>query len=90
MQSYNILLDESPEVQRKIAKAVVEERQQVILEIIRMRFPALLDIAKQQVMRLDSKSALKYLTKGIVLAPNEKIAEWVLDTVYAVTSDTIS
>ncbi len=78
--TYDSLLDEDPEIQERIAKAKIEERQQSVIDFIEARFPTLLETAQEQVARLNKPDELSRLTKQIALAPDESTARWVLST----------
>ncbi len=78
--TYDSLLDEDPEIQERIAKAKIEERQQSVIDFIEARFPTLLETAQEQVARLNKPDELTRLTKQIALAPDESTARWVLST----------
>lgn len=78
LEAYDSLLDDNPEVQRKVEKSKVEERQQAVLDVVEARFPALLKEAQQQIVHFDDRKDLKQLTKLIVLAPDETTARWAL------------
>jgi hypothetical protein len=78
--TYDSLLDEDPEIQERIAKAKIEERQQSVIDFIEARFPTLLETAQEQIARLNKPDELTRLTKQIALAPDESTARWVLST----------
>ncbi len=78
--TYDSLLDEDPEIQERIAKAKIEERQKTVIDFIEARFPTLLETAQEQVARLKKPDELSRLTKQIALAPDESTARWVLST----------
>src|SRR6266567_7655056 len=63
--TYDSLLDEDPEIQERIAKAKIEERQQSVIDFIEARFPTLLETAQEQVARLNKPDELTRLTKQI-------------------------
>lgn len=92
MKSYDSLLDGDVELQKEIQELVQrrveegiqqrlqQERQQAVLDVVAIRFPTLLEVAKQHVSRLEDKNELRQLAKQIVRAPDEKIALWALES----------
>ena len=79
-QPYDSLLDQDPEIQERIARGVIEGRQQAVVEFIEVLFPALVETAQQLVARLNKPDELSRLTKQIALAPDEATARWLLST----------
>ncbi|GAC1393862.1 MAG: hypothetical protein NVSMB38_23830 [Ktedonobacteraceae bacterium] len=67
-------------LQQGLQQGIQQGMQQVILDIVEVRFPSLLEVAKQQVVHLNDKSKLSQLTKQITLAPDETTARWTLST----------
>lgn len=78
--TYDSLLDEDPEIQERIAKAKIEERQKTVIDFIEARFPTPVETAQEQVARLNKPDELSRLTKQIALAPDESKARWALST----------
>jgi len=71
------------EVQERVQREVqerIEERQQAVLDVVEVRFPALLEMAREQVAHLDDRNELRRLAKQIILAPDEMTARWALST----------
>ena len=58
----------------------IEGRQQAVLDIVEIKFPALLKMAQEQIVHLNDTSNLSLLTKQIILAPDEQTARWALST----------
>jgi hypothetical protein len=80
MRSYDSLLESDPEFQQRMAEAIIEGQQKLVLELVVDRFPALAEIAQQKIVRLTKQEMLMQLTKQIALAPDENTARWVLNT----------
>src|SRR5947209_4818191 len=80
MRSYDSLLESDPEFQQKMAEIKLESKREAVIELVEARFPALLEIAQQQVVRLAKLDALSILHKQIGLASDEAIARWLLNT----------
>jgi len=79
MRSYDSLLESDPEIQQMKAQV----GQEYVMLVVKTRFPALTEIAQRQVAQLNKSDDLNRLMKQIILAPDEKIARWVLDTCVA-------
>ncbi len=80
MRSYDSLLESDPEFQQRVAEAIIEGQQKLVLELVVDRFPALAEIAQQKIVRLTKQELLMQLTKQIAVAPDENTARWVLNT----------
>ena len=80
MRSYDSLLESDPEFQQRMAEIKLESKREAVIELVEARFPALLEIAQQQVVRLAKLDALSILHKQIGLASDEAIARWLLNT----------
>jgi hypothetical protein len=80
MRSYDSLLESDPEFQQRMAEIRLESKREAVTELVEARFPALIEIAQQQVVRLTKLEALSLLHKQIGLAPDENIARWILST----------
>ncbi len=80
MRSYDSLLESDPEFQQRVAEAIIEGQQKLVLELVVDRFPALAEIAQQKIVRLTKQELLMQLNKQIAVAPDENTARWVLNT----------
>ena len=84
---YDSLLDEDPEIQERVAKAKIEAQietqQRTILIFVKARFPALAEIARERIVRLNKPDELNRLTEQIAGAPDEDTARRALDTLAA-------
>jgi hypothetical protein len=78
--SYDSLLESDPEFQQKMAEARLEGQQKLLMFVVKTRFPALVQQAQQKVIRLQKEDDLYRLTELMLGAPDEKIAQWVLNT----------
>ena len=78
--SYDSLLESDPEFQQKMAEAILEGQQKFLMLVVKKRFPALLQQAQQKAVRLQKEDDLYRLTELMIGAPDEKTAQWVLDT----------
>ncbi len=81
---YDSLLDEDPDIQERIARGIekgkIEGQQKAVIDFIEVRFPALIEVAQEQVVQLNKPDELSRLVKQIALAPDEATARWVLGT----------
>ena len=68
--------------QRDLARAEgeIHALQRAITNIIKVRFPDLLELAQQGVTGLQQPGALYLLTTQISAAPDEAFARWLLST----------
>jgi len=80
LHMYDSLLDEDPEIQERVAKAELRGQQKAVIDIIEMRFPALIEEAQEIVARLNKADQLSQLMKQMVMAPDEANASWALKT----------
>jgi len=65
------------------AKGEVKGLQIAVIEIVRRRFPALLDIAQQRVERVNKPDALSQFVGQISTVPDEATASWLISTLAA-------
>jgi len=72
--TYDSLLDEDPEIQERVAKAKIAGQQKAVLDFMEVRFPSLIQVAQEQVIRLNKPDELSRLMKQIALAPDESPA----------------
>jgi hypothetical protein len=70
-------------VQLEAENSIIAEQQQTVLYVVEARFPTLLDVARQNVPLIKSRSELSLLAKQILRAPDETFARWALDTFVA-------
>ena len=71
---------EAEKLQREAEESIIAEQQQTVLYIVEVRFPALLEVAKQNVPLLKRRNELRQLAKQIMRAPDETFARWALNT----------
>ena len=82
MSDFNSLLNENPFVQKTRAEAVTEGEikasQRAIVTIVRGRFPALTELAQEQVVKIDKPDVLEYLIEQVSTAPDESMVRQLL------------
>ncbi len=88
MKSYDSLLDGDVElqkeiqgvIQQRIQQGIQQELQRMVLDVVEVRFPTLLEVAKEKVIQLEDKNVLRVLAKQIMLAPDETYARLTLES----------
>ena len=80
MHSYDSLLESDPEFRQSMAESEIRGKRELLLVVVETRFPTLAQKAHQKVVRLNKTDDLNRLAQLIVGAPDEKTAQWVLDT----------
>jgi len=71
LHMYDELWEESPRIRQERAKARLRGAQEMFVNIISARFPALTELAKQQAEQANSPNALNKLARKVVIAPDE-------------------
>jgi hypothetical protein len=66
MRSYDSLLESDPEFQQSMAEIMMKAKQEAVVEAVEARFPTLLQLAQQQVVRLTELETLSLLHKQVV------------------------
>jgi hypothetical protein len=95
LQVYDSLLESDPYFQKRLARETDEARQialeeglqkglregqqKNLIELIALRFPALKELAQQQVPQFTTDDELLQLMQGIVIAPDEEAARRALE-----------
>ena len=92
MDQFDSLLEENPFVQKKSAEAEEKGRaegiaegkvialQAVVVRVVRGRFPALTELAQEQVTKIDKPDALDFLFDKVSIAPDEATVRWLLSS----------
>jgi len=78
LKMYDQLWKESPTAQRKLAESKVEGAQMMLISFIKVRFPALAELAQEHVTRIKSPDALDLLAQQIYAAPDEATIRFLL------------
>lgn len=71
LHMYDQLWEESPRIRQERARARLRGAQEMFVNIISARFPALTELAKQQAEQANSPNALNKLARKVVTAPDE-------------------
>lgn len=76
---YDSLIDESPDVKKRVAKGAIKELQATVLEAVREEYPTLVPLAQQRVTGIQKINELRKLVRLIYKAPDEETVRWLLD-----------
>ena len=88
MDQFDSLLAENPFVQKKSAEAEEKGRaegkvialQAVVVKVVRGRFPALAELAQEQVTKINKPDALDFLFDKVSTAPDEATVRFLLNS----------
>ena len=87
MQYYDSLLDQDPylQQQRALSRALgrtegIQAFQNTVVEIVKNRFPTLLDLAQHRVVQIQEINALQRLVVQLSTARNQTAARRILQT----------
>ena len=83
LSMYDSLLEQDSYVHEQRDRGRTEGQQKALLDLIEVRFPALVELAQQQVAHLNKSDELSRLMKQIALAPDEATTRWLLNTLTA-------
>jgi hypothetical protein len=82
MKDFDSLLNENPFVQKTkaegIAEGEIKASQKAIVTIVRGRFPALTELAQEEVVKIDKPDVLDYLIEQVSTAPDEAMIRQLL------------
>lgn len=62
------------------AEGITEGLQKALVTVIEGRFPPLKVLAQERVTHIKTADTLNVLLKGVISAPDEATARWLLDT----------
>src|SRR6266849_7266190 len=86
---FDELLEDDPYMQELVnraeKRAAVQALQRAVVSVIEVRFPALGELAQQQVTQINSLDNLHFLIQKLSIAPNESIAIWLLSPTAALS-----
>lgn len=82
LNMYDPLWEEHPKVKKiqaeSKAKAEIQALQGAVVTIVKARFPALAELARQKVAQINNSGALNLLLEQISIAPDEKMVRFLL------------
>lgn len=73
------LLDEDPAIQEREMQSL----RKAVIEIVKTRFPVLVDLAPRRVVQFTTTTALYEFIRLISAAPNEEVARFLLNPTVA-------
>src|SRR5258708_13749908 len=82
-EHYDSFVDEDPEVQERVARGKIEALQEMALEAVKNKYPPLVELAQEQVVRIKQPEALRQLVILIFNAPDQGTARWLLNNIAA-------
>jgi hypothetical protein len=82
-EHYDSFVDEDPEVQERVARGKIEALQEMALEAVKNKYPPLVELAQEQVVRIKQPEALRQLVILIFNAPDQGTAQWLLNNIAA-------
>ena len=82
-EHYDSFVDEDPEVQERVARGKIEALQEMALEAVKNKYPPLVELAQEQVVRIKQPEALRQLVILIFNAPDQSTAQWLLNNIAA-------
>ena len=66
-----------------IVKGKAIALQEVVIKIVRGRFPALTELAQEQATRINKPDVLDFLFDKVITAPDEAMLRWLLSSLAA-------
>lgn len=82
LNMYDNLIEQDPKMKKmraeSEAKGELRASQRMLVKVVNARFPALAELARQQVKHIDNPDTLDLLAQKIVTAPDENTARWLL------------
>ena len=82
LKMYDKLWEDHPKVKKMRADSRVQGEvtalQRTLVTIVSLRFPALAELAQQQIQHLHKPDALDLLVQQVTVAPDEKMVRWLL------------
>ena len=81
---YDPLWEEHPKVKKIRAESRTEGEirasQRMLVNIVKVRFPSLAELAQQEIAKIDNPAVLNLLAQQISTAPDESVARWLLSS----------
>ena len=82
-EHYDSFVDEDPEVQERVIRGKIEALQEMALEAVKNKYPPLVELAQEQVVRIKQPEVLRQLIILIFNAPDQGHAQWLLNNIAA-------
>jgi hypothetical protein len=80
---YDQLWEESPKVQRMRVESEIQELQRAIVKVVKARFPALEELAQEQITHINSLDKLDVFVQQVSTVPDENTTRWLLKSIAA-------
>ncbi len=81
---YDRLWSESPTIKKirteSETQGEVRAAQRMLVNFVKLRFPALTELAQQRISQINKPDALDLLAQQIYTAPDEHMVRWLLST----------
>jgi hypothetical protein len=71
LNMYSTWWEESPIIQHERAVSEAKALREMVVDVVRLRFPALTELVKKKVVQVDKPEVLKKLHEQAILAPDE-------------------
>jgi len=82
LKMYDKLWEESPRIQKiraeSEAEGEVRAAQRMLISYVKLRFPALVELAQEELSRINSLETLDLLAQKVYTAPDEAAVRWLL------------
>ena len=83
-QMYDPLWENHPKVKKiraeSKAEGEIQASRRMLVNIVKARFPALTELAQQEVTKIDNPGVLDVLAQKISTAPDESMVRWLLSS----------
>lgn len=83
LSMYDQLWEESPKVQRMRVESEIQGLQRAIVKVVKARFPALEELAQEQITHVNSLDKLDVFVQQVSTVPDENTARWLLKSIAA-------
>jgi|SRR5712692_4369244 len=84
LKVYDPLWEDHPKVKKIRAESRTEGEirasQRMLVNIVKARFPALAELAQQEVTQINNPDVLDFLAQKISIAPDESMVRWLLSS----------
>ena len=81
-QMYDKLWEESPRIQKiraeSEAEGEVRAAQRMLISYVKLRFPDLVELAQEELSRINNLETLDLLAQKVYTAPDEATVRWLL------------
>ncbi len=78
LKMYDKLWEESPRVQKTRTESEIKGAQRMLISYVKLRFPDLVELAQEELSRINNLETLDLLAQKVYTAPDEAIVRWLL------------